>query len=158
MSRIMSSYGSVSVIDTATNTVVATVAVGNRPIAVAVSPNGQDVYVTNGNDASSQSFGDRHGHQHGRGRDPSGEYPTGVGIVPPPPGVPFLAFSAVLKITSAPLLTRTPSLWGPVHLEQHCARVQPPYPGGHAADRHLRRHDPGRLFHTNTKGISASRG
>ena len=36
---------SVSVIATATNTVVATVIV-NEPFAVAVSPNGQDVYVS----------------------------------------------------------------------------------------------------------------
>jgi len=43
------------VIDTATNKVVSTVAVGNAP--------------------------------------------TGVGIIPPPPGVPFLAFGAALKIT-----------------------------------------------------------
>ena len=37
--------GTVSVIDTASNTVVATIPV-NRPFAVAVSPNGQDVYVS----------------------------------------------------------------------------------------------------------------
>jgi len=55
MSRISSpDTGSVSVIDTATNTVAATVPVGNSP--------------------------------------------RGVGIVPPPPGVPFLAFSAQLQI------------------------------------------------------------
>jgi uncharacterized repeat protein (TIGR01451 family) len=38
---------SVSVIDTATNTVVATIAVGSRPIGVAVSPDGLRVYVAN---------------------------------------------------------------------------------------------------------------
>ena len=43
MSRIIDS-GTVSVIATATNTVVATVTV-DGPGAVAVSPNGQDVYV-----------------------------------------------------------------------------------------------------------------
>jgi len=39
--------GNVSVIDTATNTVVATVTVGNMPIAVAITPNGAFAYVTN---------------------------------------------------------------------------------------------------------------
>jgi YVTN family beta-propeller protein len=38
---------SVSVIDTATNTVVATIAVGSRPFGVAVSPDGLRVYVAN---------------------------------------------------------------------------------------------------------------
>ncbi len=38
---------SVSVIDTATNTVVATVGVGNHPTAVTVSPDGTRAYVTN---------------------------------------------------------------------------------------------------------------
>src|SRR5687768_17210596 len=37
----------VSVIDAATNTVVATVAVGSRPVGVAVSPDGRRVYITN---------------------------------------------------------------------------------------------------------------
>jgi YVTN family beta-propeller protein len=38
---------SVSVIDTATNTVVATIPVGNDPFAVAVTPDGKHAYVTN---------------------------------------------------------------------------------------------------------------
>ena len=38
--------GTVSVIDTATNTVVATVTVGVGPVAVAVTPDGTHVYVT----------------------------------------------------------------------------------------------------------------
>jgi YVTN family beta-propeller protein len=37
----------VSVIDTATDTIVATVPVGDRPFGVAVTPNGAFVYVTN---------------------------------------------------------------------------------------------------------------
>ncbi len=41
------SGNNVSVIDTATNTVVATVAVGVTPLGVAVSPDGSFVYVTN---------------------------------------------------------------------------------------------------------------
>jgi YVTN family beta-propeller protein len=39
--------GAVSVIDTATNTVTATVRVGNGPLVVAVTPDGSEVYVTN---------------------------------------------------------------------------------------------------------------
>jgi YVTN family beta-propeller protein len=42
----------VSVIDTATNTVVATVPVGNAPTAVAVTPDGTKAYVTNYGSAS----------------------------------------------------------------------------------------------------------
>src|SRR5262245_7172177 len=38
---------SVSVIDTATNTVTATVAVGSHPRGVAVTPDGSRVYITN---------------------------------------------------------------------------------------------------------------
>ena len=37
----------VAVIDTATNHVIATVRVGLAPIALAVTPNGKDVYVAN---------------------------------------------------------------------------------------------------------------
>ena len=43
---------SVSVIDPATNTVVATVPVGNRPRQVAVTPNGAFAYVTNESDST----------------------------------------------------------------------------------------------------------
>src|SRR5262249_51420063 len=39
--------GTGSVIDTATNTVVATIGVGSFPLSVAVTPNGQRAYVTN---------------------------------------------------------------------------------------------------------------
>ncbi len=42
-----SSAGTVSVIDTTSNTVVATVPVGNTPVGVAVSPDGKFAYVTN---------------------------------------------------------------------------------------------------------------
>jgi len=42
----------VSVIDTATNTVVATVAVGTNPIGVAITPNGSFAYVANETDNS----------------------------------------------------------------------------------------------------------
>lgn len=40
----------VSVIDTATNKVTATIHVGNGPIGVAITPDGSKVYVVNGND------------------------------------------------------------------------------------------------------------
>ena len=43
-------HDTVSVVDTATNTVVATVAVGDNPTGVAVSPHGSRVYVTNATD------------------------------------------------------------------------------------------------------------
>ncbi len=43
---------SVSVIDTATNTVVATIPVGLFPFGVAVTPDGKHVYVTNNNGGS----------------------------------------------------------------------------------------------------------
>src|SRR5215470_13460234 len=42
----------VSVIDTATNTVSATIPIGPSPLGVAVSPDGSKVYVANGPDIS----------------------------------------------------------------------------------------------------------
>ena len=54
----------VSVIDTATNTVVGfLIPVGNLPYGVAITPDGTKVYVTNLND--NNCFGDPHGHQNG---------------------------------------------------------------------------------------------
>ena len=50
-------------IDTATNTVVDTVAVGNFPIGVAVAPDGAFIYVTN--------FGSTHYRPHASGDDGS---------------------------------------------------------------------------------------
>jgi YVTN family beta-propeller protein len=44
-----SGSNTVSVVDAASNTQVATIAVGNRPIVVAISPDGTRVYVTNSN-------------------------------------------------------------------------------------------------------------
>lgn len=41
------SFGTVSVIDTATNTVVASIPVGTAPFGVAITPNGARVYVAN---------------------------------------------------------------------------------------------------------------
>ncbi|PEQ45635.1 YncE family protein, partial [Bacillus cereus] len=42
-----SGSNNVSVIDTSTNTVVATVLVGNSPFGVAITPDGNFAYVTN---------------------------------------------------------------------------------------------------------------
>ena len=53
----------VSVIDTATNTVVSTIPVGTCPQGVAVNPAGTRVYVTND---GSGCLGDRHGDKHCR--------------------------------------------------------------------------------------------
>ncbi len=47
-----SSSNNVSVIDTATNTVTATVTVGAFPVGVAVNPAGPRVYVANGDSAN----------------------------------------------------------------------------------------------------------
>jgi len=42
----------VSVIDTATNTVIATIPVGFEPVGVAVTPDGSKVYITNNNSST----------------------------------------------------------------------------------------------------------
>jgi YVTN family beta-propeller protein len=61
----------VSVISTASNTVVATVAVGNNPRGLAATPDGSLVYVTNANDK--HRLGDQYRQQcscrDGPGRD-----------------------------------------------------------------------------------------
>jgi YVTN family beta-propeller protein len=106
----------VSVIATATNTVVATVTVGTYPSGVAITADGKDAYVAN------EGF-----HIHS---PPMGSVPetvsviatasntvvasiglplgiaAGVGIVPPPPGVPFLAFNAKLTIQFGSISTK----------------------------------------------------
>ena len=60
--------GSVSVIDTATNTVTSTITVGHQPFGVAIAPNGKKVYVTNlfPQRQSGQRDGDRHSYEFGR--------------------------------------------------------------------------------------------
>ena len=59
---------SVSVIDTATNTVLP-IAVGNGPFGVAVTPDGSRVYVADFDQR--HRVGDRHRNQHGaRANDP----------------------------------------------------------------------------------------
>ncbi len=83
-------------IDTASNTVVATVRVGGFPNGVAVTPDGKQAYVTNlGSgtvsviDTASNTVS---------ATVAAGNTPLGVGIMPPPVGVSFLAFSAKLEI------------------------------------------------------------
>jgi YVTN family beta-propeller protein len=70
----------VSVIDTATKKVVATVPVGENPFSVAVTSDGKHAYVTNVSviDTASNTVAVT---------VPVGSHPVGVGIVPP--GVPY---------------------------------------------------------------------
>ena len=70
----------VSVIATASNTVVATIPVGKDPDWRGHHPNGKFAYVTNR--ISNTVFGDRHGQQHGGGHIPVGISPLGVAITP----------------------------------------------------------------------------
>jgi YVTN family beta-propeller protein len=91
----------VSVIDTASNTVVATVGVGVAPIVssphgVAITPDGKHAYVAAGN-PSTVSVIDTASNTV-ESTMISVAFPGGVAIIPPPVGVPFLAFSATLTI------------------------------------------------------------
>ena len=65
----------VSVIDTATNTVIATIPVGPGPFGVALSPDGRKVYVANVN--SGTVVGDKRSYKDGDGRDPRWKQPRG---------------------------------------------------------------------------------
>ncbi|MGH6839291.1 MAG: beta-propeller fold lactonase family protein [Methylocella sp.] len=91
-----SSPSNVSVIATASNTVVATVPVGNIPDGVAITPDGKHAYVAN-RDSNSVSVIDTATNMV-VATVTVGSGPEGVGNVPPPPGVPFLAFNAKLAI------------------------------------------------------------
>ena len=68
----MANQGSndVTVINTATNTVVATIPVGSQPIGPAVTPDGTRVYVTN--TAIQHSFRHQRGNQYGGRHHPRG--------------------------------------------------------------------------------------
>ncbi len=83
----------VSVIGTASNTVVATVPVGTGPLGVAVSPDGKHAYVANHGSSTVSVIATATNMVAGK-TITVGANPNGVGIIPPPPGVPFLAFSA----------------------------------------------------------------
>jgi YVTN family beta-propeller protein len=87
------SPGTVSVIDTATNAVVATVPVGSIPEGVAITPDGKHAYVTNNGSNTVSVIRTATSRVEAATIALSAE-PFFVGIVPPPPGVPFLAFSA----------------------------------------------------------------
>jgi YVTN family beta-propeller protein len=88
--------GTVSVIATATNTVVATIPVAGGSGRVAVTPDGKHAYVTN-TGSNSVSVIDTATNTV-VATVPVGVGPLGVAIIPPPPGVPFLAFDARLAI------------------------------------------------------------
>jgi YVTN family beta-propeller protein len=92
--------GFVSVIDTASNTVVATVPVGPVPEEVAVTPDGKHAYVTNTFSNNVSVIDTASNTVVATVAVTVGAHPIGVAIIPPPPpGVPFLAFSAKLAIT-----------------------------------------------------------
>jgi YVTN family beta-propeller protein len=97
--------GTVSVIDTATNTVTTTVAVGREPRGVAVSPDSTRVYVTNSVDStvsvistepvvsspSEKLIGSLIGAVD---RDGGGWFVVGNKFIPIPPRSPFLSVMA----------------------------------------------------------------
>ena len=103
------SSNTVSVIATATNTVAATVALGidDFPFGVAVTPDGKHAYVTDGGIGlpGSVSVIDTATNEVAA-TIPVENDPRGVAIVPPPPGVPFLAFSAKLAIQFGSIPTK----------------------------------------------------
>jgi YVTN family beta-propeller protein len=84
------------VIDTASNTVSATITTGVAPFGVAVTPDGKHAYVTDFSDNSVSVI--RTATNTVVPTVLAGNAPSAVDIVPPPPGVPFLAFSATLDI------------------------------------------------------------
>ena len=96
--RELGAPDNVSVIDTASNKVVATVEVGNGPDGVAVTPDGKHVYVAIENLSSTRVSVIDTATNTVVATVAVGHNPFGVGIVPPPPGVPFLAFNANLDI------------------------------------------------------------
>ena len=77
--------GDVSVIETASNTVVATVPVGGWPVGVAITPDGAFVYVTNeesGNVSVIETATNTEVATFRRGVQPSGVQPKGVAFTP----------------------------------------------------------------------------
>jgi YVTN family beta-propeller protein len=70
----------VSVIDTATNTVVATVAGGEGPFGVAVTPNGAFAYVANSRDNTVSAISTATNTVVAT--IPVGDFPTGIAITP----------------------------------------------------------------------------
>src|SRR5437870_9604651 len=70
---------SVSVLDTASNTVVTTVGVGSRPFGVAITPDGTRAYVTNGDPTVSVLDTTVNKVVAAAG---VGDFPRGVAIIP----------------------------------------------------------------------------
>ncbi|MBO0734316.1 MAG: YncE family protein [Methylocapsa sp.] len=95
----------VSVIDTATGAVAATIPVGSCPDGVAVSPDGKQVYAANSGSDTVSVIDTRTNKV--AATIPAGKGPSGVGIIPAPPGVPFSVFSARLAIRFWPYNLRS---------------------------------------------------
>jgi YVTN family beta-propeller protein len=72
----------VSVIDTETNTVIATIPVGTFPMGVAVSPDGSKVYVTNTASASNNVSVIDTAKNRVTATIPVGQFPLGVAVTP----------------------------------------------------------------------------
>jgi YVTN family beta-propeller protein len=85
-----------AVIDTVSNTIVKTVLVGANPSGVAVTPDGVHVYVSN-QGSNSVSVINTASNTVVATVPVAG--PGAISIIPPPQGVPFLAFSAKLDIS-----------------------------------------------------------
>ena len=81
-------------IATATNTVAATVTVGSGTFGIAITPDGKHAYVT----GNVVSVIDTASNTVEAATIMVGNGPFAVGIMPPPVGVPFLAFDAKLEI------------------------------------------------------------
>jgi YVTN family beta-propeller protein len=88
--------GTVSVIATASNTVVTTVTVGSLPDGVAITPDGQHAYVANDGSGTVSVIATASNTVVDTVNVGTGA--AEIGIVPPPPGVPFLTFNALLAI------------------------------------------------------------
>jgi len=89
---------SVSVIDTAANSVVATIQLETSARAgVAIAPDGKHVYVASGQVPGGVAVIDTATNAV-TATIAVGNFPSGIGILPPPAGAPFLAFNAKLQI------------------------------------------------------------
>jgi YVTN family beta-propeller protein len=72
------------------------ITVGSLPISVTITPDGAHAYVANNGSNNISVIATATNTVVAT--VPVGNSPNAVGIVPPPPGVPFLAFSATLDI------------------------------------------------------------
>ncbi len=95
---------SVSVLDTASNTIVKTVLVGTSPAGVAVTPDGAHVYVSN---QGSNSVSVIDTASNTVVATIAVTAPTAISIISPPQGVPFLSFTAKARLKMK--FTLTPS-------------------------------------------------